>query len=62
MHISPRKRIVLLLEIGLPKLEFDAGELPLKNPDQEVSAATAGSRKREASLPGTRFLLSFGVP
>ena len=32
------KGVVPLLELGLSELEFDGGELPLQNPDEEVPA------------------------
>ena len=52
---QPEQRIVPLLEVGLPELEFDGGELALQNLDEEVAAPAR--RLQEAGVDALGLVL-----
>jgi hypothetical protein len=44
-----------LFEFGLKEFDFDGGQLPLKNPDQEVAASAGGLQKTRVDSVGLAF-------
>ncbi len=55
IKVSIHPLVLLLLEIGLPKFDFNNGELALQNSDEKVPAPACRFQKRESMRSAQKY-------